>query len=77
MDRCDTWNRLLNKQNTPAFTHAGKLLDVHFLLCNGTKTVFSQLLLIIKSPQYTGVILCFCTSSYAAAAAGRRLLFTR
>ena len=31
----------------------------------------------IKSPQYTGVTLCFCTGSYAAAAAGHRFLFTR
>ena len=36
----------------------------------------------IKSPRYAGVILCFCTGSYAAAAAaaataGRRFLFTR
>ena len=37
---------------------------------------------IIKSPRYTGVTLCFCPGSYAAAAAaaaaaGRIFLFTR
>ena len=27
---------------------------------------------VFKSPRYTGVTVCFCTGSYAAAAAGRR-----
>ena len=35
------------------------------------------IVVIIKSPRYTGGDLMFSTGSYAAAAAGRRFLFTR
>ena len=54
-------------------------LQLKFLPCNLlVKHGTSQLTTILLShPSILGVTLCFCTGSYAAAAAGRRFLFTR
>ena len=72
---CDRHKALPRASRITVWYHCSACSMVPMLYCVYSMICFKSFSL--SHPSILGVTLCFCTGSYAAAAAGRRFLFTR